>query len=95
MSSRGGMKSSTRTVPLMVFQVVWRMSESPRYCLLTSPRLGTGPSAAVGQIRHCPLWSSPSSEAKQASESNRGRQSQSTDPERPTRAAVCMSPISA
>jgi hypothetical protein len=37
----------------------------------------------------------PSSAAKQAGASNRGRQSQSMEPSRPTRAAVRQSPISA
>jgi hypothetical protein len=41
-------------------------------------------------------WSDvPSSAAKHASESNRGQQSQSIDPSRPTSAAVSQSPISA
>ena len=89
------MKSVTRTVPLIVRQVVSRISESPWYCRLTSPRRATGPSLTVGQIRQLPLRSSPSRAAKHASESNLGRHSQSTEPSRPTRAAVCMSPISA
>jgi hypothetical protein len=37
----------------------------------------------------------PSSAAKQAGESKRGRQSQSIEPFAPTSAAVCVSPISA
>ena len=42
-----------------------------------------------------PYSSLPSSRAKQAAESKRGRQSQSTEPSTPTRAAVCSSPMSA
>lgn len=51
--------------------------------------------APVGASRQRPLPSSPSSAAKQAAESNLGRQSQSIDPSLPTSAAVCRSPMSA
>src|SRR6478735_969115 len=43
----------------------------------------------------CPFPSSPSSAAKQAPLSKRGTQSQSMQPSSPTRAAVCVSPMSA
>ncbi len=49
----------------------------------------------LAQTRQAPWRWLPSSAAKQAGESKRGRQSQSTEPSRPTRAADCMSPISA
>ncbi len=49
----------------------------------------------AGASSQRPCSSSPSSAAKQAGESNRGRQSQSIDPSRPTSAAVCGSPMSA
>jgi hypothetical protein len=42
-----------------------------------------------------PFSRSPSSAAKQAGESKRGRQSQSIDPSRPTSAEEIMLPISA
>ena len=48
---------------------------------------------STGSSFHRPWRGSPSSAAKQAPESNRGRQSQSIEPSRPTRAAVCRSPI--
>jgi len=47
----------------------------------------------AGAIRQVPLCSVPSSPAKHAAESNRGRQSQSIDPSLPTSAAVCRSPM--
>ena len=50
--------------------------------------------SAVGAIRQKPWLSSPSSRAKHASESNRGRHSQSMEPSRPTIAAVWVSPMS-
>src|SRR5919107_926107 len=43
-------------------------------------------------MRQWPFDSSPRSAAKQADESKRGQQSQSTDPSAPTIAAVCRSP---
>ena len=88
-SPRGGMQSTTRTVPSGVCQNVSSTSVSPRYC-----RWKQVPPAA-GAIRQCPFSSSPSSAAKQAGESNCGRHSQSIDPSRPTSAAVCRSPSSA
>ena len=56
-------------------------------------RLSVTPAGTCGAICHRPFFGSPSSAAKQLSESNRGRQSQSIDPFRPTRAAVSQSPI--
>src|SRR5689334_20909538 len=49
----------------------------------------------AGEIVQCPLWEVPKSAAKQASESNAGRHSQSIDPNFVTRAAVRKSPIRA
>ena len=46
-------------------------------------------------MRQYPFRPVPSSAAKHAAESNRGRHSQSTEPSRLTIAADCMSPISA
>jgi len=43
-------------------------------------------------MRHEPCRRSPSSAAKQASESNAGQHSQSIEPSRPTSAAVSQSP---
>ena len=50
---------------------------------------------SAGAIRHRPCSGVPSSAAKQAPESKRGKQSQSMDPSRLTRAAVWQSPMSA
>jgi hypothetical protein len=47
--------------------------------------------APTGPIVQWPFSSFPSSEARIAPESNRGTHSQSIDPSRPTRAAVCVS----
>ncbi len=88
-SSRGGMQSTTRTVPSGVSQTVSSTSVSPRYCR----RVQVPP--AAGASRQCPFSSSPSSAAKQAGESKCGRHSQSIEPSRPTSAAVCRSPSSA
>jgi hypothetical protein len=49
----------------------------------------------MGRDHPAPILASPSSPAKHASESNRGQQSQSIEPSRPTSAAVSQSPISA
>ena len=46
-----------------------------------------------GAISHRPFSGVPSSAAKQAGESKRGRQSQSIEPSRPTKAAVTRLPI--
>ena len=51
--------------------------------------------APAGAICQRPLRASPSSAAKHAGESNRGRHSQSIEPSRPTSAAVCVSPMTA
>jgi hypothetical protein len=62
---------------------------SPRYARAderTSP---------AGAMRQVPFDASPSSAAKTASLSKRGRHSQSIDPSRPTSAAEPRSPISA
>lgn len=92
--SRGGMKSVTRTVPRGVSHSDSRISESPRY----ERRAAVGGSASAawaGPSRQNPCSSVPSSPAKMAWESKRGRHSQSTVPSRQTSAAVCMSPMSA
>ena len=49
----------------------------------------------AGAICQYPYLSSPSSAAKQASESNRGRHIQSMEPSRLTSAADCRSPTRA
>ncbi len=79
---RGGMQSVSLMVPRPVANSVSRTSVSGRYRRLT--RLP--PSA--GAIRQCPCLSCPSSPARQAFESNLGRQSQSIEPSLATSAAV-------
>ena len=49
----------------------------------------------TGEISQRPLSGVPSRAAKQAPESKRGQQSQSTEPSRETSAAVWPSPMSA
>ncbi len=87
-SSATGMTSTTMTEPVSVVYVVSRTAVSPTYLRLEvySPS---------GPISQRPLPGSPRRAAKQAGESNRGRQSQSTEPSRPTSAAVAVSPMSA
>jgi hypothetical protein len=51
--------------------------------------------SAVGAIRQCPSSSVPSNREKHDGESNRGMHSQSTEPSRPTSAAVRRSESSA
>ena len=82
------MKSISRTAPSGVSHSDSRISESPRY----RRRAHIPPEA--GASRQNPARSSPSRDAKQAGESNRGRHSQSIDPSQPTSAAVCVSPSS-
>ncbi len=48
-----------------------------------------------GASVHVPFSSSPTSAAKHAAESKRGRHSQSIEPSRDTSAAVLVSPMSA
>ena len=79
-----GMNSVTSHRPVGVRQVVRSTKLSPRYS-----RRSTVPSA--GAISHRPFSASPSSAAKTASESSRGRQSQSMLPVRETSAAVARS----
>jgi len=84
-SPRGGMKSITRTEPVSVSQSVSRMSVHLRQLrrpLHASPR---------GASSHRPFSGVPSSAAKHAPESKRGKQSQSIDPLLAISAAVCMS----
>jgi len=86
---RIGMKSTIRTTPSSVWNVVSSTSVSPWYCRSTR---WTPPAGASCQRP----WSAvPRSEANTAPESNRGTHSQSIDPSRPTRAAVWVSPMSA
>ncbi len=59
------------------------------------PAFAGSATGSAGPIRQNPCSSVPSSPAKTAGESNLGRQSQSTAPSLLTRAAVCMSPMSA
>ena len=56
---------------------------------------GSSSPGLAGPISQRPCSGVPRSAAKQAGESNRGRQSQSTEPSRPTRAAVPVSPRTA
>ena len=86
LARRGGMKSVTRTAPSSVSKLGLEHQRALRY---DARRL----EPAGGSISQRPWGSSPSSAAKQAPESKRGRQSQSIEPSRPTSAAVCRSPI--
>ncbi len=88
-SPRTGMQSTRRTEPSGVVNVVSRTRLFGRYrrvVLLDVP---------AGAICHAPCVRSPSSAAKHAPESKRGRHSQSIDPSLETRAAVCVSPMRA
>ncbi|MDQ0778148.1 hypothetical protein QF026_006614 [Streptomyces aurantiacus] len=78
----------TRTEPSSVSHSVSSTSVSGRYARRVQVAGAFSPFGPFGAIRQCPLSSSPSSFAKQAAESNLGRQSQSIDPSGPTRAAV-------
>jgi hypothetical protein len=84
----GGMKSMTRTDPASDSNTVSRISVSLRYRRVTF--IGR-----AGATIHRPCSGPPKSAAKQAPESNRGKQHQSIEPSRLTNAAVCRSPISA
>src|SRR4051794_26858113 len=86
--SRSGMRSVTFTIPVSVWWVVSRTRLSSRYRRVVVAR-------PAGPISQRPCSGVPRSAAKQAGESNRGRQSQSTEPSRPTRAAVAVSPRAA
>ena len=86
---RTGMQSASRTVPEAVLNSVSSTRVPGRY------RRRTWLMRVAGAICQWPLRSSPSSAAKQASESNRGRHSQSMEPSRLISAAVCRSPTSA
>ena len=88
-SLRSGMKSISVATPSSVSKRVSRISVSSRYFRLTRNF------SVFGAIRQRPLSASPSSAAKQASESKRGQHSQSIEPSRETSAAVSQSPISA
>jgi hypothetical protein len=83
------MQSTRRIVPLAVSRSVSSTSVGPRY------RRRVATTASRGVTSQKPLSPVPSSAAKQAGASNRGRQSQSIDPLVPTSATVWVSPISA
>ena len=85
------MKSVTRTAPPAVSQPVSRTSVSRSYRLVTL----TWPGPSAGAIRQWPWSCVPSSAAKHASESKRGRHSQSTEPSALISAADSMSPTMA
>ena len=84
-----GMQSMIRTAPSWVSNSVSKIRVPSRYLRRTPC------AAAAGAISQRPCSGSPSKAAKHAPESNRGRQSQSMEPSRPTNAAVWQSPISA
>jgi hypothetical protein len=88
-SWRGDMQSVRRTAPAAVSQSVSSTSVPSRY------RRRTAFTSPAGASRHRPCCSLPSSAAKQAFASKRGTQSQSTEPSRPTSAALSESPMSA
>jgi hypothetical protein len=85
-SARIGMKSISRTVPSSVSSSCSSTSVSPRYCRRDAVIL------PCGVISQRPCSGSPSSDAKHAPESKRGKHSQSTEPSRPINAIVCVSP---
>jgi hypothetical protein len=82
---RIGMKSTTLTEPSSVSQTDSRIIVSSRY----SREVHTPP--ARGATRQRPAVGPPRRAAKHAEESNRGTHSQSTEPSRAMRAAVCRS----
>ena len=86
---RCGMKSTTRTTPPLVWNSVSRIRVPSRY------RRCTRASGLVGAICQRPFWLVPSSAAKHAPESIRGRHNQSIDPSLPTRAPVWLSLMNA
>ena len=81
------MQSTTLTTPSAVSNSVSSTS--------VSPAVAAADLVVVGDRRDAPVavLAVPSSWAKHASESKRGRHSQSIDPLRPTRAAVWVSPM--
>src|SRR5205814_2326847 len=79
-SPRGGMKSIKRTAPLVGSISVSKMSVSSRYLRVVFSIF------SFGQKRHRPFFPSPSNEVKHVGESNHGKQLQSTQPSRLTRA---------
>ena len=81
-SLRGGMKSIARTVPSSVSKTVSRTSVSCRYRRVVR-RIGT-----AGASSQRPCSGVPSSDAKHAPESKRGKQHQSIEPSRLTSADV-------
>ncbi len=87
--SRWGMQSTTVTAPPSVSNSVSSTRVPSRY----RRRMERAPSRGARLNRPCS--GPPSRAAKQAGESKRGRQSQSMEPRRETRAAVSPSPISA
>ena len=76
--------------PVIVACKGWSIGASFQRALLCDVRI-----AAEGAIDQRPLSRFPRSAAKQAPESNRGKQTQSMEPLRETNAAGCVSPMSA
>src|SRR5437588_135559 len=77
-SPRGGMNSTSRASPSFVLISVSRIRVCSRYLRVNRA------SRSCGAMSQRPCSGVPSSAAKQASESNRGQQSQSIEPSRPT-----------
>ena len=80
--SRGGMKSMTRTRPSELSHSLSRISVSSRY------RRSVAAPALEGASSQRPCSRPPSNAPKHELESKRGNGSQSTEPDRPTSAAV-------
>src|SRR6516162_11001281 len=85
---RRSMQSINTTVPSGTENSVSKTRVPSRYRRVTFGWV------ALGAMLQWPLSGDPNSAAKQAVESNRGKQSQSMDPLRPTRAAVALLPMS-
>ena len=90
--SRTGMQSVMRTVPVGVSNSVSSTRVLARYQRRVATTVAGAP---AGAILKYPWSSVPSNRVKHDGESKWGRQSQSTEPSSPTRAAVCRSPITA
>ena len=87
---RGGMKSMTRTAPVVGLEASSRGSACRRDSARDRAHARRRARAASDRAP-----ASPSSAAKQAPESKRGQHSQSIEPSRQTSAAVSQSPMSA
>ena len=85
------MKSISATVPVVGLELGLEDQRARRGTAASDRRAPRPPGrSASGRAR-----ASPSSAAKHAPESNRGKHSQSIEPSRPTSAAVWQSPIRA